>query len=130
MGFHWHALVRDVLSLGFQIKDMFTRLDLAEMVAIVVAAPPSSSLRHFQDEGWSREAHLLANMAEQNAGLAQVSEPFDRPGLGSRQQAPDSVMRGDSMTWAEMDALEEARAKAGAAAKASGVASKTVRRSW
>jgi hypothetical protein len=114
VGAHWHALVRDVLSLGYRIKDMFLgELGLAELVAIVVAAPPQSSIRHFMDEGWSREAHLLANMAEQRAGLTDLNEAYDRPGLDERGNSPNDgrIVRADVMTWEEMDKLDAERRK-------------------
>ena len=112
VGAHWHALVRDVLDLGYRIKDMFTEeLGLAELVSLVVAAPPQSSLRYFMDEGWSREAHLLANMAEQRAGIADLVEAYDRPGLDDRGNSPNDgrIMRADVMTWEEMDKLDAER---------------------
>jgi hypothetical protein len=112
VGAHWHALVRDVLSLGYRIRDMFSgELGLAELVSVVVAAPPNSSLRYFLDQGWSREAHLLANMAEQRAGLSDLNEAYDRPGLADRGNSPNDgrIVRADVMTWAEMDKLDQER---------------------
>ena len=94
---------------------MFTdRLTFGEMVSLVVAAPPTSSLRYFLDAGWSREAHLLANMAEQRAGLTDISEPYERPGLDQRGSAPDKIMQADSYTFEELDRLDELRAQIGA----------------
>ena len=120
VGNHWHAVVRDVLSMGFRAGDIFTdRLTLEEMVAIVVAAPPSSSLRYFIDAGWTREAHLLANLTEQGAGIANIESPYERPGLDDRkfdpsQLAPDGgrLFKADVMTWDEMDELDRQRAAA------------------
>lgn len=110
VGVHWHAVVRDVLALGYRASDIFTELGLGEMVSIVVAAPPNSSLRYFLDEGWSREAHLLANMAEQRAGIAELNDPYQRPGLDQRAAPKDDrIMRGDVMSWSEMDRLDERR---------------------
>lgn len=110
---HWHALVRDVLALGCRASDMFTeRLTFAEMVAIVVGAPPTSSVRWFLDQGWSREAQLLANMQEQQAGIAhKMTEPIQRPGIDQRTLDPtdNRFFRGDQYTWTEFDELERKR---------------------
>lgn len=107
VGDHWHALVRDVLALGYRTADMFTTLSVADMVAIVVGAPPTSSVRYFIEGGWSREAHLLANMQEGNAGVARLDEPYQRPGI--QERADERLFRGDEMTWEEMDALDAVR---------------------
>lgn len=109
---HWHALVRDVLALGRRASDMFTeRLTFAEMVSIVVGAPPTSSVRHFLDQGWSREAQLLANMQEQQAGIANMTQPYNRPGLDQRTDDPmaNQFFRGDALEWTEFDDLERRR---------------------
>jgi len=129
VGHHWHALVRDVLDLGYRVRDIFTELTLEEMVAIVVAAPPQSSVRHALDAGWSREAHLLANLTEQNAGLTDISEPYSRPGLEDRdppKPVANGVLTADVMTWAEMDALDAERDARGA----SGQSGNTTVRTW
>ncbi len=112
IGQYWHALVRDVLALGYRAADMFTTLSVADMVAIVVGAPPTSSLRHFMDGGWSRTDHLLANMQEEKAGIANISEPYERPGLEARQEwggDGSKLFNAESMTWAEMDAKDRKR---------------------
>jgi len=106
VGKHWHALVRDVLALGYKSGDMFKSLDLAEMLSIVVAAPPGSSVRFALDEGWSRTDHLLANLQEGNAGLADLTKPYERPG----QRAGTSFGNADVMTWEEMDEMDRRRA--------------------
>ena len=113
MANHWPAVVRDVLDLGYRRRDIFTTLDLEEMVAIVVAAPPNSAIRYFADEGWSREAHLLANLTEQQAGITQIPQAYDRPGMEQRaadpaRMAPDGseLFRAEVMTWDEMDDMD------------------------
>jgi hypothetical protein len=113
----WHALVRDVLALGYRTEDMFTTLSLAEMVAIVVAAPPGSSVRHWLDEGWTRTDHLLANAQEQNAGVAKLPEPYQRPGLDERPEDPLANARffpAEIITWDEAEARDKARNAYGA----------------
>jgi hypothetical protein len=78
---HRYALVRDLLALGFRAEDMFTeRLTFYELTCIIVAAPPNSSVRYYLDGGWSREAQLLANMQEQQSGMAKLQHPYERPG--------------------------------------------------
>ena len=103
---HWPALLRDVLALGYRASDMFTTLTLADMIAIVVAAPAGSAVRHYIDGGWSRTDHLLANMAEQQAGVATLAQPFQRPGVEDRTQAPKQagILDADVMEW---DAFSE-----------------------
>lgn len=110
IGMHWLALVRDVLALGYRAADIFATLSVAEMVAIVVSAPPGSSLRFAMDDGWSREAHLLANMQEGYAGLADLKQPYARPGLDERGN--DGRMFGgkaQEMTWDEAEVRDKKR---------------------
>lgn len=124
VGMHWHALVRDVLALGFRAKDIFTDLGLGELVSIVVAAPPNSSLRYVLDGGWSREAHLLASMNEQRAGITDIDKPYERPGLDQRpKREDDRLLQADVMSWEEMDRLDERR-------RASSVGGKTTKKVW
>ena len=109
VGRYFHALQRDLLALGCRAADMFTdRLTIAELVSIVVAAPPTSSLRYFMDNGWSRTDHLLANMTETQSGVAELSEPYERPGLGDRSPG-DNIFPADVMSWEEMDRLDAQR---------------------
>lgn len=87
---------------------------MTEILSIVVGAPPNSAVRFALDEGWSREAHLLANLQESNAGIAALHEPYARPGIASRPPDPKKtadVLHGQSMTWEEMDARDSERAK-------------------
>jgi hypothetical protein len=104
----WHAFHRDVMALNRDVN----ALTLAEMVSVVVGAPPGSSVRHWLDGGWSQEAQLLANMAEQNAGIATMTEPYARPGVAQR---PEDPLRGtqffpaDVITWEEADRRDAQR---------------------
>jgi hypothetical protein len=109
VGRYSHALVRDLLTLGYRAADMFTVLSFSEMVSIVVGAPPGSSLRYFMDDGWSRTDHLLANMAEADAGVAKLDAAYERPGLGERSPG-DNIFPADVMTWEEMDRRDAERA--------------------
>jgi hypothetical protein len=52
IGFHWHAVQRDLLVLGLRAADMFTpRLTASEVVSLIIAAPPGSSVYHVLDNG-------------------------------------------------------------------------------
>jgi hypothetical protein len=115
---HRHALVRDLLSLGYREADLFTdRLSFYELTCIIVAAPPTSSVRYFLDGGWSREAQLLANMQEQQSGMTKLAHPYERPGqvvtAGQRTAADpfggNAWFEADEMTWEEMDRREAER---------------------
>ena len=109
VGRYGHALQRDLLTLGFRAKDMFTdRLTISELISIVVASPPGSALRHAFDDGWTRTDHVLANMAEAQAGVAHLTGPYDRPGLGDRLPG-EQIFPADVMTWEQMDRLDEER---------------------
>lgn len=128
IGEHWQALVRDVLALGYRTEDMFTTLSVAEMVAIVCGAGPDSSVRFFMTEGWSKEAHLLANMQEGTAGLADLKKPYSRPGIeeerGVGAQVGDGAMfggRAEEMTWDQAEARDKQRYAASVAAAAAGI---------
>jgi membrane peptidoglycan carboxypeptidase len=108
VGEHWHAFHRDVIALGRDVND----LTLAQMVSIVIAAPPTSSVRYFLDQGWSRTDHLLANMAEQNAGVARLAQEYPRPGLEQRPADPmtdEGFFPAEAKSWEEFDELEKRR---------------------
>lgn len=108
----WHALVRDVLALGYRTEDMFTTLSLADMVSIVVGAPPGSAVRHWLDGGWTRTDHLLANQQEQRAGIATLPEAYPRPGLETRAADPMADAKFfpmEAMSWEEADKRDAAR---------------------
>lgn len=87
---HWWALYRDVLALGYRAKDMFTdQLTTPAMIAIA-QAPPGTAVHHAITEGWSPEAHLLANLSEQSAGLIQPPDRYPRPGMKIQEPQPTS----------------------------------------
>jgi len=109
---HWPALVRDVLALGYRPTDLFTKLSFSEVACIIIASPPNSAVRHSVDKGWSREAHLLANMAEGEAGIAKIKEPYQRPGVTERQSddpTQNPFFTADALTWEEFDRREKER---------------------
>lgn len=115
IGSCWHALVRDIIALGYTKEDIFTTLDLADMVAIVTAAPPGTSVRWYLDGGWTRTDHLIANMQEGNAGLANLSEPYQRPGTEMRTREQSNNGEGslfanpDVLDWDEFTRMETER---------------------
>lgn len=112
----WHAFHRDVMALGRDVN----ALTLAQQVSIVVGAPPGSSVRHWLDGGWSQESQLLANLAEQNAGIATISEPYARPGVEHRPVDPTQGTRffpADVITWEEADRRDKERYAKAAKAK-------------
>ena len=91
---------------------------MGEVLSICLGGGPSSAVRHALEGGWSREAHLLANLQESQAGLAAIDSPYERPGLSQREGDSgkgQDVLHGQSMTWEEMDAADAARAAAAAA---------------
>jgi hypothetical protein len=91
---------------------MFTTLSLADMVSIVVGAPPGSAVRHWLDDGWTKTDHLLANQQELGAGVATLPEPYQRPGLAERPDDPTASTRffpAEVITWEEADRRDKAR---------------------
>lgn len=81
IGFHWHAVQRDLLALGFRAADMFTpKLTAREVLSIVTASPSGSAVRYSFDGGWSLTDHLIATAHEQQLGLVQ-QQRFQRPGV-------------------------------------------------
>lgn len=63
-------------------QDIFTdRLSVPAMIAIAYGAQPGTAVHHSLTEGWPIEAHLLANISEQHAGMIRPEERYKRPGL-------------------------------------------------
>lgn len=96
---------------------MFTdRLTFAETVAIVVSSPPNSAVRFALDKGWSREAHLMANLGEQMGGALDMEGRYARPGVphSQTQKKPKGPFPAESMTMDEMDAKLAQRYQSGA----------------
>jgi hypothetical protein len=142
VGWHWLSLVRDVLALGYRREDIFKSLSVADMAAIVCAAPPGSALRDAFDGGWSKEAQLLANMQEQQAGISELAGPYQRPGQSGwgdegddlpqmgKQDAKGYRMFGgkaQSMTWDEAVERDRQRYAAAQAAYDRGYRAKDTR---
>ena len=79
---HRHPVVRDLLALGYRLDDIGDRLPFADFLSVVLAAPPNSSIRFYAiEKQWPQTDHLLANMAEQQAGIVSINGRYPRPGL-------------------------------------------------
>lgn len=80
-----HAVERDLLCHRYRYVDLgqpdATELTLRQFVSFVLGAEPTSALGQAVNEGWTTADHLLANMAEQHAGLIGLTRRYPRPGL-------------------------------------------------
>jgi hypothetical protein len=77
---HRHAVNRDLCDLGYRGRDAL--IDPQDFVSIISASPPGSAVKHFAvDEGWPQSDQLLANLAEQQAGLTELPTRYARPGV-------------------------------------------------
>lgn len=117
VGNHWLALVSDIVTAGRTVADMFTpRLPLMELVAMCVAPQPHSALRYALNGGWTQTDHLLANMQEGAAGLAELPSRYERPvpHVQGRGTPTNSLFPADVYEW---DDFEERLAKRYAEAK-------------
>lgn len=86
---HWHAVERDLISLGYHADDIGTKLSVWELVSIVIASPPGSAVFH-AGGGWSKEAEMLANLSEQQAGVIKLDSRYTRPGVDDIAKVPTS----------------------------------------
>lgn len=107
VGTHWLALVSDIVATGRTVADMFThRLPLLELVAMCVAPQPQSSLKNALQGGWTQTDHLLANLQEGNAGLAELPERYNRPQQGMSEQRgtpSNTLFPADVYEWDDFD---------------------------
>ena len=75
----------------------------------IIDAPPGTATRWAIDEGWTREAHLLANLAEAASGQVQLRQRYMRPGVDAetaemvRSPADSRAVPFDSMPLDEFD---------------------------
>ena len=88
---HWHAVERDLLSLGYHADDIGSKLSIWELVSIVVAAPPNSAVFHAEG-GFSKTDELLANLSEQHDGVIKLNGRYARPGVDDTRRVPTSDM--------------------------------------
>jgi hypothetical protein len=89
--FHWHAVERDLLDLGYTADDIGTKLSVWQLVSIVVAAPPGTAVHHAVGN-WTRQEDLLAQLGEQRAGLVHLNARYPRPGVDSSPGSSMSAM--------------------------------------
>ncbi|ADG96567.1 hypothetical protein Srot_0074 [Segniliparus rotundus DSM 44985] len=60
---HPFAARRDLLALGLRWENLWDgTLDVLDVAALAVAAPPHSALFHALTEGWDVNAHLTADL--------------------------------------------------------------------
>jgi hypothetical protein len=78
---HLYAVQRDILALGYRRHDMFTTLNIQDMLSIVVAAQPGTAIYHAVNDGWTLTDHLIATTGEQQAGLTELRKRILRPGV-------------------------------------------------
>lgn len=103
---HWHAVERDLLALNYCADDIGTKLSTCQLISIVLAAPPGTSVHHFDPHAWSRTDELIANLGEQQAGLLNLNARYARPQVDTTPVKPYSEM--DSMAPYMGIALESA----------------------
>ena len=109
---HWHAIKRDLLTLQRSADEIDAgTLPFHELVSIVVAAPPTSSVFVAMD-GWSKTDQLLANMQEQQAGLISLPHRHNRPGVSQAEaSAPEfrpteQVMNGRRVSTSKVQGFQ------------------------
>jgi len=85
---HWHAVERDLFTLNFTADDIGTKLSAAQLISIVLAAPPGTAVHHFNPQSWSRTDELIANLGEQQAGLVNLNARYERPQVDSTPVKP------------------------------------------
>lgn len=101
---HRLAVTRDLLDLGYRWSDVGDSVGVEEFLAVVLAAPPNSSIRFYAvDQEWTQTDHLLANLGEQQAGAVNLAGRYPRPGL---QQAAPSGHSGSPMDLIAMTVEE------------------------
>jgi hypothetical protein len=86
---HRHAVVRDLVSLGYRGDSL---IDFGDFISIVIASPPMSAVRYAVEGGWSQTDHLLANLHEQQGGFRELPHPYPRPSaVPAERDEPDHV---------------------------------------
>lgn len=86
-----------MIDLGFSPDDILTdKLPLEWMIAIIIPSQPGTAVRWALDEGWTREAHLLANLAEQWSGLTDLGRRHPRPGVPETESKANRATRIDA----------------------------------
>ncbi|AMQ66957.1 tail assembly chaperone [Mycobacterium phage Bipper] len=108
---HWHAVERDLIELGKDEDFDAGRLGMAKLGSIVLAAQPGTAVYHAVNEGWTPEAHLLANQLEQRAGLLNMARRMPRTGVPAEtpQPPPTNPRRVDSWDSLPLEEFERLR---------------------
>jgi hypothetical protein len=90
-----HAVQRDLLCHGFQWGGLGLPEDrllpFRRFVSFVLGAPPESALGQAVAEGWTKTDELLANIAEQHAGLISLVARIPRPGVEPPPEPEDTA---------------------------------------
>lgn len=106
-----HAVQRDLLCHRLRWEDLgrakSPKLSFRHFASFVLGAEPNSALGYAVTEGWTITNELLANLAEQHAGLIKLEARYRRPGV-----AGDVPPRRDGAPPAKKSA-SAAEAKAG-----------------
>ncbi|MFD7247774.1 hypothetical protein ACFV6Y_38235 [Streptomyces massasporeus] len=78
-----------------------------------MAAQPGTAVYHAQNEGWTREGHLLAAQMEQQAGLLDVTRRMPRAGVPEEPPKAKAVNpnRIDSWDSYSIEEFERMRAE-------------------
>ena len=110
---HWHAVQRDLLALGFHSTrtEVGVGLSLWELLSVVAASPPGTAVHNALCEGWSREAHLLANLGEQQQGLMRLTARYVRPGVDEPEEKVEVTPPGAFGAQFEIMTVDELEAK-------------------
>jgi hypothetical protein len=91
---HPHAVQRELLCYGYSFagwgNPWARELELNQFISFVLGAPPASALGLAVSDGWSKTDHLLANLAEQHAGLIRLGGRYDRPGVEDTDENEDN----------------------------------------
>lgn len=99
IGFHWHAVQREVLGLGRRAADMFTpRLTASEVIAVVMAPHMSSALRYEMTHGVSLADYLRRPLPE-----PVDTRPPKPPDINNPDE-PVQHIAGDTMTIEQFEA--------------------------
>jgi hypothetical protein len=89
-----HAVQRDLLCHGFKWGGLglpeARLLPFRRFVSFVLGAPPESALGQAVADGWTKTNELLANLAEQHAGLINLVGRIPRPGVEPAPEPEDA----------------------------------------
>jgi len=96
IGFHWHAVQREILGLGRRAADMFTpRFTAAEIMSVVMAPNTDSALFYEMSRGYSLADHLLT--------VRRDRRPAEPPAMND-PDAPVQHIACDTMTIEQFEA--------------------------